>query len=134
MDYVIHQAAIPSVPRSVDNPEESHRANVDAMLQMLLASRDAGVKRAGLRRIVVRLRRHRGAAEDRDDADQSAVAVRAAEADGRDVRADVHAPLRPRDGDDALLQRVRAAAGSGLAVLGRDLAVHQGAAATGRGR
>ena len=45
MDYVIHQAAIPSVPRSVDNPEESHRANVDGMLQILLASRDAKVKR-----------------------------------------------------------------------------------------
>src|SRR4051812_28938204 len=45
MDYAIHQAAIPSVPRSVDNPLESHRANVDGMLQMLLASRDAGVKR-----------------------------------------------------------------------------------------
>jgi len=45
MDYVIHQAAIPSVPRSVAHPLESHRANVDGMLQMLLASRDAGVKR-----------------------------------------------------------------------------------------
>ncbi|HWI19318.1 MAG TPA: NAD-dependent epimerase/dehydratase family protein, partial [Vicinamibacterales bacterium] len=29
MDYVIHQAAIPSVPRSVEKPLESHRANVD---------------------------------------------------------------------------------------------------------
>ena len=45
MDYVIHQAAIPSVPRSVDKPLESHRANVDSMLHMLLASRAAGVKR-----------------------------------------------------------------------------------------
>jgi nucleoside-diphosphate-sugar epimerase len=45
MDYAIHQGAIPSVPRSVDKPLESHRANVDGMLQMLLASRDAGVKR-----------------------------------------------------------------------------------------
>ncbi len=45
MDYVVHQAAIPSVPRSVEKPLESHRANVDGMLQMLLASRDAGVKR-----------------------------------------------------------------------------------------
>jgi nucleoside-diphosphate-sugar epimerase len=45
MHYVIHQAAIPSVPRSVDKPEESHRANVDATLQILLASRDAGVRR-----------------------------------------------------------------------------------------
>ena len=45
MDYVVHQAAIPSVPRSVDKPLESHRANVDAMLNLLIASRDAGVKR-----------------------------------------------------------------------------------------
>ena len=45
MEYVVHQAAIPSVPRSVDAPEESHRANVDATLQLLLASRDARVRR-----------------------------------------------------------------------------------------
>ncbi len=45
MDYVVHQAAIPSVPRSVDKPAESHRANVDATLNLLIASRDAGVKR-----------------------------------------------------------------------------------------
>ena len=41
MDYVVHQAAIPSVPRSVDRPVESHRANVDATLNLLIASRDA---------------------------------------------------------------------------------------------
>ena len=45
MDYVIHQAAIPSVPRSVKNPVESHRANVDGMLNVLVAARDAKVKR-----------------------------------------------------------------------------------------
>jgi nucleoside-diphosphate-sugar epimerase len=45
MDYVIHQAAIPSVPRSVDKPEDSHRANVDATMQVLLASRQAKVRR-----------------------------------------------------------------------------------------
>jgi nucleoside-diphosphate-sugar epimerase len=45
MEYVLHQAAIPSVPRSVDRPVESHRANVDAMLNLLIASRDAGIKR-----------------------------------------------------------------------------------------
>lgn len=43
--YVIHQAAIPSVPRSVKDPVRSHRANVDGTLNMLVASRDAGVKR-----------------------------------------------------------------------------------------
>jgi nucleoside-diphosphate-sugar epimerase len=44
-EFVIHQAAIPSVPRSIENPVASHRANVDATLQVLTAARDAGVKR-----------------------------------------------------------------------------------------
>ncbi len=45
MDYVLHQAAIPSVPRSVKDPITSNRANVDASLNVLVAARDAGVKR-----------------------------------------------------------------------------------------
>src|SRR5258708_7246007 len=45
MDYVLHQAAIPSVPRSVNDPVTSHRANVDASVNVLVAARDAGVKR-----------------------------------------------------------------------------------------
>src|ERR1051325_9971032 len=44
-EYVLHQAALPSVPRSVQDPLTSHRANVDATLQVLLAARDAGIKR-----------------------------------------------------------------------------------------
>jgi UDP-glucose 4-epimerase len=45
IDYVLHEAAIPSVPRSVANPLESNRANIDATLNLLIASRDNGVKR-----------------------------------------------------------------------------------------
>ncbi len=45
VDYVLHQAAIPSVPRSVANPIESNRANVDGTLNLLVAARDARVKR-----------------------------------------------------------------------------------------
>src|SRR5437762_9364387 len=45
VDYVLHQAAIPSVPRSVKDPITSNRANADATLNVLVASRDAGVKR-----------------------------------------------------------------------------------------
>ncbi len=44
-EYVIHQAAIPSVPRSVKDPVGSHRANVDGTLSVLVAARDAGAKR-----------------------------------------------------------------------------------------
>jgi len=45
VDYVLHQAAIPSVPRSVEDPITSNRANIDASLNLLVAARDAGVKR-----------------------------------------------------------------------------------------
>jgi nucleoside-diphosphate-sugar epimerase len=45
MDYVLHQAAIPSVPRSVADPISSNRANVVASLNLLVAARDAGVRR-----------------------------------------------------------------------------------------
>ena len=45
IEYVVHAAAIPSVPRSVRDPVASHRANVDATLNVLIAARDAGVTR-----------------------------------------------------------------------------------------
>jgi nucleoside-diphosphate-sugar epimerase len=45
VDYVLHQAAIPSVPRSVQDPVTSNRANIDASLNILVAARDAGIKR-----------------------------------------------------------------------------------------
>src|SRR5438552_7855621 len=44
-DYVIHQAAIPSVPKSMIDPVSSHNANVNGTLNVLVAARDAGVKR-----------------------------------------------------------------------------------------
>jgi nucleoside-diphosphate-sugar epimerase len=44
-DVVLHQAAIPSVPRSVMDPITSNRANVDGTLNVLVAARDAGVRR-----------------------------------------------------------------------------------------
>ncbi len=45
VDYVLHQAAIPSVPRSVEDPITSNRANIDASLNLLVAARDASVRR-----------------------------------------------------------------------------------------
>jgi UDP-glucose 4-epimerase len=44
-DYVLHQAAIPSVPKSMRDPVTSNRANVDGTLNVLVAARDAGIKR-----------------------------------------------------------------------------------------
>jgi len=45
VDVVFHEAALASVPRSVDDPVTSHLHNVDGTLNMLVAARDAGVKR-----------------------------------------------------------------------------------------
>ena len=45
VDYVLHQAAIPSVPKSVLDPLGSNQANVDATVNLLVAARDAKVKR-----------------------------------------------------------------------------------------
>jgi UDP-glucose 4-epimerase len=45
VDYVLHQAAIPSVPRSVADPIATNLANIDGTLNLLVAARDAKVKR-----------------------------------------------------------------------------------------
>jgi len=45
IDVVLHQGALPSVPLSVDNPAATHKHCVDATFTLLLAARDAGIKR-----------------------------------------------------------------------------------------
>lgn len=44
VDYVLHQGAIPSVPRSINNPLDTDESNVRGTLNLLVAARDAGVK------------------------------------------------------------------------------------------
>lgn len=45
VDYVLHQAALGSVPRSIEDPINTNKANIDGFLNMLVASKDAKVKR-----------------------------------------------------------------------------------------
>lgn len=45
VDYVLHQAALGSVPRSIEDPITTNQANIDGFLNMLVAARDADVKR-----------------------------------------------------------------------------------------
>jgi UDP-N-acetylglucosamine/UDP-N-acetylgalactosamine 4-epimerase len=45
IDYVLHQAALGSVPRSIEDPINTNRANIDGFLNMLVASKDAKVRR-----------------------------------------------------------------------------------------
>ncbi|WP_374357594.1 NAD-dependent epimerase/dehydratase family protein [Pseudoduganella danionis] len=44
-DYVLHQAALGSVPRSIEDPLATNASNIDGFLNMLVAARDAGVRR-----------------------------------------------------------------------------------------
>jgi nucleoside-diphosphate-sugar epimerase len=45
VDVVLHEAALPSVPKSIVDPVSSHRVNIDGTFNMLEAARDAGVRR-----------------------------------------------------------------------------------------
>jgi len=45
VDFVIHQAALPSVPRSIEDPRKSNWNNINGTLNLLIAARDSGVKR-----------------------------------------------------------------------------------------
>src|SRR6476659_1354769 len=45
VELIFHEAAIPSVPRSVDRPTETHQASVDATFKLLLAARDHKARR-----------------------------------------------------------------------------------------
>ncbi len=45
VDYVLHQAALGSVPRSIENPISANQSNIDGFLNMLVAARDSRVKR-----------------------------------------------------------------------------------------
>ena len=45
VDYILHQAAIPSVPRSIGDPMRSNTVNIDGTLNLLICAKDSGIKR-----------------------------------------------------------------------------------------
>ncbi len=45
VQYVFHQAAIPSVPWSIENPQATHEVNITGTLNVLLAARDSNVRK-----------------------------------------------------------------------------------------
>src|SRR5947208_87797 len=45
VEVVLHQAALPSVPKSIEDPISSHAANIDGTFNLLMAARDAKVRR-----------------------------------------------------------------------------------------
>ena len=123
-EVVFHEGALPSVPRSVQDPITSNEVNVDGTLNVLLAgARRRGTTR-GVRVVVVDLRRPSGSAR---------ASRPCARRRSRPTRSRSWPPrvlwrrskrLRPRDGRAALLQRLRTAPGPDLALRGGDPAVH----------
>ena len=63
VEIIFHQAAIPSVPRSVKDPMTTNHANIDGTLQLLTAAREAGVRRIVYARIVLGLWKHAHASQ-----------------------------------------------------------------------
>ena len=128
MDVVLHQAAIPSVPRSVADPLTSHRANVDATLAVLVAAREAGVRRV----VYAASSSAYGDTPElpkREDMVPNPLSPYALQKlIGRAVPPAVHAALWAGHRQHSLLQRLRAASGSLLALFGRDRAVCDAAA------
>ena len=124
VEVVFHEAAIASVPQSMAEPLENYDVNAIGTLRVLEAARRAARAPRGLRRVVGRVRRRSGAAQGRDHGAGADLAVRRQQA-GRGGRvAGLRARLRPGDRLPALLQRVRAAAGSALGIRRRDPEVH----------
>ena len=127
MDYVLHQAAIPSVPRSVKDPITSNRANIDASLNVLVAARDAGVKRlvyAGSSSAYG----NTPTLPKREDMPANPLSPYALQKLVAEQYGQMFTALYGfEDGDDPVFQRVRPAAGSRLAVLRRHLALRDGA-------
>ena len=123
-EVVFHQAALPSVPRSVQDPLTSTEANVTGTLNVLLNARDAGVRRvvfassSSIYGANPELPKH----EEMPVLPLSPYAV--CKLAGEGYCRSFARRLRPRLRGAALLQRLRPAPGPDLAVLGRDPELH----------
>jgi len=82
VEVVFHEAASPSVPKSIDNPAATHRSNIEGTFNMLLAARDVEGSAVHIRRQQLGLRGVGAVAEDRVDGPLAPESLCGAEADG----------------------------------------------------
>jgi UDP-glucose 4-epimerase len=120
VDFVLHQAALPSVPRSVKDPITSNEVNVSGTLNVLTAARDAGVKRV----VYASSSSIYGDLETLPKTEDMLPKPLSPYAVSKLVLSCVFTALRTEDDLPEVFQRVRAAAGPQLAVRGCDSAVH----------
>ena len=133
-EVVLHQAAMPSVPRSIQDPLTSNASNVIGTLNVLLAARDSGVRRVVYASSSSVYGANPGLPKDESlptlPISPYAVAKLASEGYCRSL----HRGLRPGDRRAALLQRLRPAPGPAVAVLGGHPELHHRGAARRRAR
>ena len=97
-DVVFHQAALPSVPRSIQDPLTSNASNVIGTLNVLLAARDAGVRRVVFASSSSVYGANRDLPKREDMATQPDLALRRGKARRRELLPHLPRGLRPRDG------------------------------------
>ncbi len=124
VEVVFHQGALPSVPRSVQDPLTTTAVNIEGTLNVLLAARDEGVRRI-VNASSSSVYGNTGDAPARRDAGaRSDLSVRRREARGGALLHELQPRVRDGDRLAALLQRLRAAAGPDVAVRSRRPALH----------
>ena len=126
VERILHQAALGSVPRSIEEPLETNAANVTGQLALLEAARRAGVRRFVYASSSSVYGDDPTPAQGRGPARPAALALRRHQADGRALRGGLRRAARPRDRRPALLQRVRPAPGSRGRLRRRDPALDGG--------
>ena len=123
-ELVFHEAAVPSVPRSVRDPLTSHAANVTGTLNVLLAARDEGVRRV----VFASSSSTYGANRELPAREQTPALpispVRGRQARGGGLLPGVLRGLRAGNGRPALLQHLRTAPGPALRVRRGHTSVH----------
>ena len=125
VDFVLHQAALGSVPRSLKDPITTNDVNVGGFLNVLVAARDAQVKSFVYAASSSTYGDH-PALPKVEEYRQSAVAVRRDQVCQRTLCGRVRALVWFRDGRPALFQRLRQAPGSGWRLRRRDPEVDRG--------
>ena len=96
-EIVFHQGALPSVPRSVQDPLTTTAVNIEGTLNVLLAARDEDVRARGQRLVVVRLRHSGVLPRTEEQAPDPDLPLRGGQAGGRAILHELQSRLR--DGD-----------------------------------
>ena len=125
VEVVFHQGALPSVPRSVQDPLTTTAVNVEGTLNVLLAARDEGVRRVVSASSSSVYGNSGTLPRTEDQAPGPDLPLRGREARRRAVLHELQPRVRDGDRVPPLLQRVRPAAGPELAVRGRRAPLHQ---------